>query len=368
MPLRILHCLSHSWAGGGQTVAWMIIKALRQYHPEISQKVVAPPGGIFVRKFTDAGVPVIELPLDTIGPVVFSNFRHLVSEGSFDVIHSHGKGAGFYARLSGGNARRLHTFHGVHLPAGRVPSLMYKALERRLAKKTDLIIAVSRSEREEAIREFHIAPENIRVIPNVVDCSSVRDAGAAGVGPEIESFLTRHTGSFVVTMIARNDPVKNYPLAIETCGRVLKRTDKVAFIFAGIGSHTLDGSLGTGAVSQAVLALDPIDNTAPILARSHLLLITSKKEASPLVVLEAFCLGKPVIGTDVAGIREVVGHERNGLLCPGDAASLAEAIVSLSLDQEGYRLLQEGASAVGRTMNVDSWKNEYWKLYAGGDV
>ncbi len=60
-----------------------------------------------------------------------------------------------------------------------------------------------------------------------------------------------------------------------------------------------------------------------------------RPQGLPRVLVEAMYLGKPVVGTDVDGIREIIAHEETGLLIPSkDAKSLANAVTQL-LDNEG---------------------------------
>jgi glycosyltransferase involved in cell wall biosynthesis len=73
-------------------------------------------------------------------------------------------------------------------------------------------------------------------------------------------------------------------------------------------------------------------------------------ENSPLVVHEAFAAGRPVIGSDVDGIAELVGHDVNGLLFPpGDAAALAEAVRRLAASPaERLARLRQGIPDIAR--------------------
>jgi glycosyltransferase involved in cell wall biosynthesis len=83
-------------------------------------------------------------------------------------------------------------------------------------------------------------------------------------------------------------------------------------------------------IAQFLGHVDPI---ADALASSDLVVLPSYREGTPKILLEACSMEKPVIATDAPGCREVVEHERNGLLVPvQDAAALAEAIARLAAD------------------------------------
>jgi glycosyltransferase involved in cell wall biosynthesis len=74
-------------------------------------------------------------------------------------------------------------------------------------------------------------------------------------------------------------------------------------------------------------------------------------ETGPLVVLEALEAGKPVIGSDLGGIRELISHDRNGLLVPhDDRTAWTEAMVRLASDARLAERLRQGIGPV-RTMS-----------------
>jgi glycosyltransferase involved in cell wall biosynthesis len=107
-----------------------------------------------------------------------------------------------------------------------------------------------------------------------------------------------------------------------------------------------------------------LENIAPLLSRVNALLITSKKEGSPLVVLEAFCLGKPVIGTNVPGIRDLIDPGKNGVLCDETPASLSAATEGLSRNPSLYKKLCEGALTSAAAKDVTAWAGQYYSLYS----
>ena len=78
-----------------------------------------------------------------------------------------------------------------------------------------------------------------------------------------------------------------------------------------------------------------VDDTPAELRRCHIACLPSYREGAPLSLIEAAASGRPIVTTDVPGCREVVHHERNGLLVPvRDAAGLADALERLILDRD----------------------------------
>jgi len=74
-------------------------------------------------------------------------------------------------------------------------------------------------------------------------------------------------------------------------------------------------------------------------------------ETGPLVVLEAFASGVPIVGSDLGGISELVSHDRNGLLVPHDnVTAWTEAMVRLATDSGLAERLRQGIGQA-RTMS-----------------
>ena len=77
-------------------------------------------------------------------------------------------------------------------------------------------------------------------------------------------------------------------------------------------------------------------------------------ETGPLVVLEAFAAGKPVIGSDLGGIRELVSHDRDGLLVPhDDVTAWTAAMVRLATEPGLLERLRHGIAPVRTAWDVE---------------
>ena len=76
-------------------------------------------------------------------------------------------------------------------------------------------------------------------------------------------------------------------------------------------------------------------------------------ETGPLVVLEAFAAGVPVIGSDLGGIKELVSDDRNGILVPHeDVTAWTAAMARLATDAGLYERLRRGIGPVRTTSDV----------------
>ena len=364
--MHIVHCLTHSTIGGGQQVVYLLIKAFQKKYPETRITVILPSGGIYVERFKMLGLQIIEFPFDRISWINLIRIVKILQKLEPDVIHSHGKGAGLYTRFLPKyflNVKNIHSYHGFHPPMGLIPRILYLWSESMLLKKTDCVVNVSVSEQEFVNKMFNLRPNKSVVINNVIDAKSIVEESNTEVPEQIRAFLNNPENKFIVIMIGRNDPIKNFPLAIETAQLIMKEKRSVAFLLVGLNK---DDKLIQPLLKQfpgRVAAVGIVKNTPPLIKHSHLLLITSKREAFGMVILEAHALGKPVVGTRVPGISENIKHYQNGILCDESPRVLADAISLLENDQTLYEKMQRSALRAAATMNVDVWVTQYQELY-----
>ncbi|MGB2866976.1 MAG: glycosyltransferase family 4 protein [Bacteroidota bacterium] len=363
---HVVHCISRSSLGGGPSVVFLLAKSLAKWFPEIRQSVVLPPGGPFVGKFRSLNIPVVEIPFDHLTWSAVPSTKNCLKELQPDILHSHGKGAGLYVRLpfiTYGPAIRVHSYHGFHLPENALVRWGYRTSEFRLSRQTDAIVVSSESELDDTARSLPGERSKIHLIPHVVDVRELQSRSKEPLPHAIEEFLKRHRTHHVVGMVARNDPVKNHPLALQTAAEALGQSDRLAFVFIGI-DETFPGvkSLQTKFPGR-VLAVSSMENTAPLLRRIHCLLLTSRKESSSIISMEAYAFGKPVVATNVEGLRDVVQHGKTGLLSMETPADLSAALLRLVVEPKLYRGLSRHALATATAMNLRSWATSYVMLY-----
>ena len=98
----------------------------------------------------------------------------------------------------------------------------------------------------------------------------------------------------------------------------------------------------------------PYTEVSGVMSKARGLVITSRYEGSPKVVIESMASGLPVIAVKSPGLIEIVNHGVNGLLVEPDEQSIADAINRLMHDSELWREL----SANGRRMAEDIYSKK----------
>lgn len=234
--------------------------------------------------------------------------RGLIRRFQPDVVHTHTSQAGFFGRRAAfveGVPVVAHTFHGHVLSDyySKPVSAVFRQLEMRLARRTDALFAVSDSCRSE-LHELGVGAGRIEVLPPAVDLapfssSSRVDARAAlGVGD----------AEFVIGMVGRLVPIKR-PVLFAQVVRAMPAVRGVVFGEGPLAPELVRECVesGSGPDRGRFELRGAIPDLHRYLAGLDALILCSRREGCPLVALEAFAAGVPVVGFDVPGIRDVLG-------------------------------------------------------------
>jgi glycosyltransferase involved in cell wall biosynthesis len=286
----------------------------------------------------------------------FSELRKIISKFKPHIIHTHTAKAGALGRLAGIslNARRnfgpkiklVHTFHGhvFHSYFSPLKTSAILQIERFLARFTDRIIAISSSQKREFCETYKITgPERVQVVPLGFDLS-----GFERLGPPIPH------GVFSVGIIGRLTPVKNHRMLFEAVKILKSREEDHAFKFHIVGDGELREALTREATALGIeknVRFTGWQQEMPAVYRKlDAVVLTSLNEGTPVSLIEAMAAARPVIATDVGGVRDLMGEvdpSAEFKACSGSTPSdsRAESRGSRWVDTqrgEGYKLARRG--------------------------
>jgi glycosyltransferase involved in cell wall biosynthesis len=246
-----------------------------------------------------------------------------------DVLHGHGAKGAALARLTPAapNAIRAYTPHGgslVYCP-GTLSGGFYRSIERILNPRTDLFLFES-SYIAELYRRVVAPPRGIvRVVRN----------GIAEV--EFEPAVAR-TDATDIVCVGELRPVKAIDVLIDALAILQRSGRRVSVTIAGEGP---DAAKLQAQASRIGLA-DQIRFIGHCPARTaftmgRMLVIPSRAESLPYVVLEAAAAGVPIIASNVGGVPEIFGPQADRLIPPDDIGALVAAIAAALDDPDGMR-------------------------------
>ena len=154
---------------------------------------------------------------------------------------------------------------------------------------------------------------------------------------------------------------------LDTIPSVLKEFPKTVFLFAGDGPQreNIEKKLSELGIAKNVKLLGLRKDIPEILKTIDLFVLPTLQEALGTSFLEAMAMKKPVIGTNVGGVPEVVNNGITGILVePEKPAALAGAIIALLKDKEKMRIMgEEGRRIVEKKYNVDVMATNLFNFY-----
>lgn len=257
------------------------------------------------------------------------------------------------------------TLHGTDITVvGSSPS--FKPLVEWSINGSDAVTAVSRFLADQTGRQLALS-RPIEVVPNFID----PDRHGAPIAP----CMPERTSERQVTLIHISNfrPLKRLGDVVRIFQRVAARLD-ARLVLVGDGpeygsTQALVQELG---LADRVRFVGVIDEVAPLLAASDLLLLPSETESFGLVALEAMASGVPVVASLVGGLPEVIEHGVSGFLAPvGDVAAMADHALAILADCATR--VRFGAAARERAVRHFDWRSvvpRYEEIYervaAGG--
>lgn len=359
--LQLIKCLDHG--GAERLLTTMVIRGDHcRFRYEVAFVRTEMRG--LVGDLRNAGVTVHDLGARSDLDLAWTiRLRRLLAGGRFEVVHAHLP----YTAILGRTIART-------LPVTRRPRLVYTEhslwphnapLTRWLCRATsgwdDASIAVSESNREtlpEAIRR------RTRVIVHGVDIDEVRAADRR----DIRSMLDIPPDHLVVVSVANLRSQKGYPTLLRAARMIVDEGLPVTFL--ALGSGPLEAELLAEhqrlGLADRFRFLGPRADALSFIASSDVLVLASDYECMPVVVMEAFVLGTPVVATAVGELPAVVHDGVDGLLVqPGRPELLAAALRQL-VDRPDVRArLAEAARETGERFDVRRATAEVEAVYAG---
>ncbi len=330
-PLTILEVLVSTQAGGGGQHVLAVATGLRARG--WTPIVAGPAGGALVARFREAGVETLPLAAGGLSPLTTLRLARLIRRRGVRLVHSHGKGAGFHARLAARmtGVPAIHTLHGIHYERYPRPlRAAYLALERRLSAWTRVVVNVSRAQEQEGLALGLFEPRQSVVILNGVDVARL---GARALDRwDARAALQVPQAAAVIGAAARFDEVKRLDLLLRAAA-VMTPPPTVALIGDGPEERALRALAAELRLGERVRFAGEVAEAARLFAAFDVFAAPSRKEGLPLAVVEAMALGLPVVASDIPAHRETLGPASAGLV-GGTVEALAGRLGAVLADAD----------------------------------
>jgi len=267
-------------------------------------------------------------------------------------VHAHGLRAGALAALALGRRRRgrtrlVVTLHNLTV-GGRLTTLVGQGLERLIASRADLVLAVSPDLAERA-RGLGAARVELAVIPAPVPHPSSEPTSSGSTAPED---VWPQEGARILT-VARLAPQKGLSLLLDVAAALsLKveagRLPAFTWALAGDGPGREEAAERIAAEHLPVTLLGRRSDVPSLMETADAVVQTSLWEGQPLTIQEALCAGAAIVATDVGGTG--VTARGGAILVAPEAQAIAGALTELLTGPQARSRAQQNAREAARKL------------------
>jgi glycosyltransferase involved in cell wall biosynthesis len=325
-PLRILHAvrapvggiirhildLANGQADRGHHVGIIADSLTGGERAETALKEIAPRLKLGVRRMAIRREPH---PTDFL---VWARIMLLIHRLKPDVLHGHGAKAGAFIRLKprSKTSIRIYTPHGgsLHYPLDTFKGAFYSRLERALMNNTDLFLFESAFARDTYQRTIGMPNGLVRCVFNGVTADEFDPVAKADDASDVV-----YVGEF--------RHIKGADLLIDAVARLRADRKPVTLTLAGDGEEmgALKAQVQRLGLSGAVRFIGHVKARYGF-SKGSLLVVPSRGDSMPYVVIEAAAAGIPMVAANVGGIPEIFGSHTDALFAPNSAGAIADAI------------------------------------------
>ena len=283
-------------------------------------------------------IPFSRNPLHPKNIKAFNKLIELQSKNNYDIVHVHTPVASVYGRLlkvKFPKLKTIYTVHGFHFFNG-APFMnwaIYYPIERIMRKFTDVAITINSEDYNRAksfgIKEVHntngVGLDLSYYNPEFYDKQECR-----------KKFNLKED-DFVIAMIAEVNKNKNHEQMIKAVEQLVKKHKNVKVLCAGDGPLLDDirEEIKNKNLDNVINMLGFRSDINEIISCSDVGMLMSYREGLPRNIMELMAFGKPVIGTNIRGIRDLIDEGENGYLVEvGDYMNTYYALDTLINDRE----------------------------------
>jgi glycosyltransferase involved in cell wall biosynthesis len=242
----------------------------------------------------------------------------MIRELKPDVLHGHGAKAGAYMRIKTASRDRIRVYtpHGgsLHYPLSTLKGNVYARIERALMNDTDLFLFESAFARDTYQRTIGTPTGLVRCVFNGVTAGEFDPVVKADDATDLI-----YVGEF--------RRIKGADLLIDAVAKLRAGGHPVTLTLAGDGeeSASIKAQVEKLDLAEAVRFIGHVKARYGF-SKGSLLVVPSRGDSMPYVVIEAAAAGIPMIAANIGGIPEIFGEHGDALFIPSNAVAMADAI------------------------------------------
>ena len=364
-PIKIAFFTGSFQFGGTERYLLNLLENIdRQlFHPTI---MCFDKSGGFYSEFQKLNIDIEDFPiknsfLNTTGIRSLMKALAFLKKNDIQIIHTLADSGNYFGafagKLAGIKTIIVSQRNMGHLMKKKRYAFITKVLYKYLSNG---IIVNAGSIKNHLIKEFRITPDKIEVIHN----------GIAFNRTSVEKKKSKEAGdSITAGFIGRFHPIKGFSILIDAAKNVIKEYPDIVFLVIGDGreSNDLKSKINNFGIMKNFQFVGNQKDVQSYISKMDFVILPSKSEGLPNIVLEAMVCKKPVVATCVGGVPEVVIDGETGIIIePGDVNALSDSIKKL-IDNEDIRK-KMGFAAFKRVkehFSIDKMMEQHSKYYLG---
>jgi glycosyltransferase involved in cell wall biosynthesis len=310
------------------------------------------------------GIDVTYLHKGKFDPATLTTLLKELDRRKADVIHLHGYGATTFGRLAAAMRGTPVVLHE-HANLTDTPWFQ-KVADRFLAPYTDIALAVSKSTADFVVNARLLPADRTKVVYLGVPLEDFSRARSEGEREEARRALDVPPGAFAIGTVTRLMPSKGNRYLVEAAAPVLQALPSARIYIIGEGElqPELEAQARALGLGDRLVFSGFRRDVAQVLAALDLVVFPSLWEGTPLTVLEALAMGKPIVATDADGLQDVLTAGTDAVMVPKrDGPALANAMIKLAQDPAECARLGDNARRTGRAYDIDLFVRKMEQLY-----
>jgi glycosyltransferase involved in cell wall biosynthesis len=343
--MKVLHLISGGDTGGAKT---HVINLLQELDKRIDVKIICFLKGEFYYEVKEKAIEIeVYEQKRRYDLSVINRLIKEIKEKNYDLIHCHGARANFITYILKKFYKipavtTVHSDYKLDFKGSFYKDLVYRNLNYLSLKNMDYYIGVSESFRNMLI-ERGFNPDRIMTVYNGIN---VKEVESANIDKDFlkNQGINTNEKAIKIGILARLYPVKGVEVFIKAAYKVLCSRQDVEFFIAGDGEEreNLENLIKELDVEDKVHLLGYIRHPYSFINEIDINTNTSYSESFPYVILEGGVFKKPIIASNVGGVKDLVVQEETGLMFePGDVDTLANHMLKLIEDEKLRKTLGE---------------------------
>ncbi len=300
---------------------------------------------------------------------IIKTLQGIIKQNQINIVHAQGTRAAFWIRMlflfSINRPKIIYTLHGFHIIRKNfIIKNILLFFERILNQCIDFLICVGESDKNLVLKYKTISPNKIKIIKNGIDLLKFQ------VNPENTQNIKNElhlNDKLILSSIARLHSQKDISTILKSLKIISSKIDNFILLIIGDGPlrQSLEEEVKDLNIINKVIFLGARKDVPILINISDIVILSTNWEGLPLIPLETGASKKPIIASNVDGVRETIIDGKTGFLFKkGFPEDLSDKILKLATSEQLRKEMGEnGFKYVLENFSKEKMTKEYQNLY-----